>query len=55
MDREDAIEYLERKDKIDDPYRERKERKFKKEEEAEIQKVMKQGKIYGDPMVILNE
>ena len=55
MDREDAIEYLQRKGKIDDPYGERKERKFEKEEEAEIQKVMKQGKIYGDPMVILNE
>ena len=55
MDREDAIEYLEDKGKIDDPYSPREERKLTKDEEAEVQKVMKQGKIYGDPMVILNE
>lgn len=48
MDREDAINYLERKNKIDYPY-EKKERKFDAEEEKDIRKVMKEGKIYGDP------
>lgn len=48
MDREDAIEYLERKDKIEA------EKKFNKEDEKEIEKVMKEGKIYGDPLVIIN-
>lgn len=47
MKREDAIDYLERKDKIQE--RELKEPKYTKEEEEEIDKVMKEGKIYGDP------
>lgn len=51
MKRKDAIEYLEDDDRLDSPYL---ERKFTKKEEAEIQKVMKQGRIYGDPIVILN-
>lgn len=46
MDREDAIRYLERKGKI-----EAEEKKFDKDDEKEIEKVMKEGKIYGDPVV----
>lgn len=48
MDRKKAIKYLEKKGKIN-------EREFTETEEEEIQKVMKQGKIYGDPMVVLSE
>jgi len=55
MDREDAIAYLERKGKIDDQYKEKEERKFSNDEEELITKVKKQGKIYGDPMVELND
>ena len=55
MDRKDAIRYLENKDELDNPYFPREERKFTQEEEAEIKKVMKRGRIYGDPMVVLNE
>lgn len=47
-EREDAIDYLERKDKLDKPYKQ-KERKFTNKETKEIEKVMKKGKIYGDP------
>ena len=52
MDRENAIEYLRRKNKLNEPY---KEREFTEEEEQKIQEIIKKGKIYGDPMVILNE
>ncbi len=47
MDRDDAINYLKRKNKIvgDD--------KFSDDEEKEIEKVEKEGKIYGDPVVEL--
>jgi hypothetical protein len=48
MDREDAIEYLEGKDKIEGAI------KYSKEEEKEIEKVMKHGKVYGDPLVCLD-
>lgn len=48
MEREKAIEHLEKKKKIEDPYI-KEERKFSKNEEKKIQKVMKEGKIYGDP------
>ena len=48
MDREDAISYLKRKDKIEGT------ETFSKDEEAEIETVMKEGKIYGDPIVKLN-
>ena len=51
MDREDAIGYLERKGKLDEPYEEPVEREFKEDEELEIKKVVKEGKIYGDPIV----
>jgi len=47
MDREDAIQYLDRHGKING------ETKYNSEEEAEIDKVMKSGKIYGDPVVEL--
>jgi len=47
MDRENAIEYLEGKGKIEG------ETKFSSEDEEEIKKVMKSGKIYGDPVVEL--
>lgn len=45
MDREDAISYLDSKGKIDVS-----EGKFSDEDEKEISKVCKQGKIYGDPI-----
>ena len=48
MDREKAIKYLTRKGKLD-----LENQKFDKEEEEEIQEVMKSGKIYGDPIVNL--
>jgi len=51
MEREEAIEYLERKDKLDEPYKEKEERKFTEEEETKIKEVVKKGKIYGDPIV----
>lgn len=41
MNEEKVIAYLKKKDR--EPTKE------------EVQKVMKQGKIYGDPLVILNE
>lgn len=46
MNRKDAIEYLERKEKLD-----KNKATLNKAEEDEVQKVMKQGKIYGDPLV----
>lgn len=44
MERDNAIKYLDRKGQIDVS-----KGKFDKEDEKEIKKVMKQGKIYGDP------
>ncbi len=49
MKREKAIEYLKRKGKI----KEDKE-VFNKEDESEIDKVVTEGKIYGDPLVEVN-
>ena len=46
MDREDAIEYLERKGKIEG------DTKYSKEGEAKIEEVIKCGKIYGDPVAM---
>lgn len=48
MNRENAIAYLQRKDKISDG------EEFDKDEEALIGKVMKEGKIFGDPYVEMN-
>jgi hypothetical protein len=45
MDREEAIEYLEKKGKITG------NTKYNKKEEEEIKTVTKKGKIYGDPVV----
>ena len=51
MDRRGAIKYLDRKG-----WPHKKEmRKFTEDEELEIKRVMKQGEIYGDPLVVLNE
>ena len=44
MEREEAIEYLESKDKFEA------RKTFNDKEEADIQEVMKRGKIYGDPV-----
>ena len=49
MTRDEAIAYLERKDKIIGMPKTRAQ--VKKENEEQIAKVMKEGKIYGDPMV----
>ena len=43
MTREEAIKYLERKDKLG-------EAKYSKKDEKEIRWVMQEGKIYGDPL-----
>ena len=47
MDREDAIEYLKDKGEIEG------KETFSKAEEEKIKKVVKEGKIYGDPLVEL--
>lgn len=47
MDKEDAIEYLKKKGKIQG------KTTYSKEEAKEINEVMKHGKIYGDPVVEL--
>lgn len=52
MNKEDAIEYLQDKGKIKDD--ETKHPKFSKDEQNKIKEVMKQGKIYGDPIVEIN-
>lgn len=52
MNRENAISYLQRKDKIRDDDVEHPE--FDKDEEELIKQVMKEGKIFGDPLVELN-
>lgn len=48
MKRDNAIKYLDRKGMIDIS-----KGKFNKEDEAGIKEVMKEGKIYGDPIVNL--
>jgi hypothetical protein len=48
MKRKQAIKYLQEKDMIQQ--NEVTEPKFSKEDEYEINKVMKKGKIYGDPI-----
>ena len=50
MDRKDAVVYLSKKEKLKEPYT---EREFSIEEEALIEKVEREGKIFGDPMVEL--
>ncbi len=47
MDRNNAIKYLKGKNRI------KGEENFSEDEEKEIEKVEKQGKIYGDPVVEL--
>lgn len=47
MDRDDAIEYLERKGKIQG------QTKYSKDDEKKIGEVMKKGKIYGDPVAFV--
>jgi len=61
MTRLEAIEYLEKKNILSNPF-EQKERKFTKEEEKQIRKTMtegvtptKRGKLYGDPLCLLDE
>jgi len=51
MEKEEAIEYLQRKGKIRED--EVKRPKFNEFEQAKIKEVMKEGKIYGDPVVSL--
>jgi len=53
MSRDEVIEYLERKGKLSEPPAQK--RKFTKEDEKEIEKVTKEGKIYGDPLCVLEE
>jgi len=48
MNEEDAIAYLKRKNKIES-YQE----EYSEEDKKEIENVMKRGKIYGDPMVLI--
>jgi|ACXJ01.1.fsa_nt_gi hypothetical protein len=48
MTKKEAIEYLEDKGEITG------RTKYSKVEEAKIKKVMKNGKIYGDPLVELS-
>lgn len=49
MDKENAIDYLERKGKL------KGRRQLTKDDEEEIEKVMKSGTIYGDPLVELSD
>lgn len=49
MDRDEAIDYLEDKGEIEG------KTTYNKREEAKIKKVMKEGKIYGDPVVMLSD
>lgn len=71
MDREEAIGYLQRKGEIRKPKKIIEEKivkiprkkkvvtyedpEFTGSEEKKIKEVQKEGKIYGDPLVILNE
>ena len=48
MSREDAIEYLDRKSRLDEP-------KYNRKDEKQIAEVMRSGKIYGDPIVELED
>ena len=48
MNRKDAISYLERKGEI-----ERKVAKYSEADEKEIKEVQKKGKIYGDPVAMV--
>ncbi len=50
MDKEEAIKYLERKGKIQTKTD---EETYSKEHEELIEKVVKEGKIFGDPLVEL--
>ena len=61
MTRVEAIEYLEKKEELDAPF-EQKERKFSRDEEKQIKQAMvegveptKKGKIFGDPLCLLDE
>lgn len=49
MNKKEAINYLQEKGKIRQPVTSNPD--FNKSEEQEIEKVIKQGKIYGDPLV----
>jgi len=51
MDRTKAIKYLNERGRIGKPLN---RAKFKEEDEKEIEIVMKEGKIYGDPIAKLN-
>lgn len=51
MDRNEAIEYLERKGRLSE---DKHKRKFTKLDEINIREVQREGKIYGDPIVELN-
>jgi len=53
INRKEAIDYLDDKEKITDS-REKIKRVFSKEEEQKIREVQRKGKIYGDPIVELN-
>lgn len=52
MDREDAIEYLQDHGEITED--ESTHPKFDEDEEKKIKKVMEHGKVYGDPMVLMD-
>ena len=52
MDREKAKEYIKRKGHWEETMT---KEEADKTNEEKIERVMKKGKIYGDPMVILNE
>ena len=49
MNKDQAIDYLKRKGEFYD------ETELTKQQEARVKKVMKEGEIYGDPLVILND
>lgn len=60
MSRVDAIEYLAKKGELEEPF-EQKEREFSAGEEAQIKEAMREGvqptrkgKIYGDPVCLLD-
>ena len=60
MDKDDAIEYLERKEMIrkmpeEEKFTEEEKKFYTIEEKEEIERVMKEGKIYGDPLVELKK
>jgi|SaaInlLV_10m_DNA_2_1039722.scaffolds.fasta_scaffold130723_1 hypothetical protein len=47
MNKEDAIAYLNRKRKIGNPI---KESEYSESDKKEIEKVMRHGRVYGDPI-----